>query len=108
MNKNIKSSDIEKVTSYPVGANSLKKDTSDLEDLFQKFDKEFSINQELITDIYKKLAPVLDPGYATTAECQDDKKGYSTELNCKVSTLVDTLEIQNKHLQELKSRINLY
>ena len=107
MNKNIELSDIEKITSYPVGANSLKKDTSDLEDLFQKFDKEFSINQELIADIYKKLAPVLDPEYVN-AECQDDKKGYSTELNCKVSTLVDTLETQNKRLRELKDRINLY
>jgi hypothetical protein len=106
MNKNIKSSDIEKVTSYPVGASSLKKDTSDLEDLFQKFDKEFLINQELVADIYKKLAPVLDPEYPT--ECQDNKKGYSTELNGRISILVDTLETQNERLHELKDRINLY
>ena len=85
------------------------KSTSDLQELFERFDKEFAVNQQLVADIYEKLAPVLDPEYAT---CKGEdgcvKKGYSTALNMKIDNFVSTLETQNERLEDIKSLINLY
>jgi hypothetical protein len=93
---------------YETNEASPKKD-SDLKHLFVMFDKEFSINQELISDIYSKLAPVLNPEYVTCSEEDSSlKEGYITELNQRIDGFVDTLQTQNARLQNLKSRINLY